>query len=107
MDIVFDTASMTESLGATELERFPDRWRAERLPGVDRDVEVLAANTVEGVEVAGRPVALFGTGDVEADHAGVAPADRTLGDFDRASRLAHGRHQQPHLDRPAGLLGVG
>jgi hypothetical protein len=34
-----------------ELERLPDRRQPERLAGVDRDVEVLAPDVLERVEV--------------------------------------------------------
>ena len=88
-----------------ELERLPDRRQPERLAGVDRDVEVLAADVVEGVEIAGRAVALLRAGDVEPDHAGVAPADRAFRDLDRAGGLAHRRHEHLHDDRLAGGSG--
>ena len=64
-------------------------------------MEVLAADVVEGVEVARRREALLGSRDVEPDHAGVAPADRAFGDLDRAGRLAHRRDEQLHDDRMA------
>ena len=92
---------MAESLGAGELDRLPDRGQAERFAGVDRDVEVLAADVLEGVEVARRREALLGSRHVEPDHAGVAPADRAFGDLDRAGRLAHRGDEQLHDDRMA------
>ena len=46
---------------------------------------------LERVEVAGRRVAGLGAGDVEADHARVAPAHGQLGDLEAAGRGAHGR----------------
>ena len=88
-DVVDDADAVAEPLRPAELERLPDRRQAERLAGVDRDVEVLAPDEVERVEVAGRPVAGLGPGDIEADDAGVAPADRALGDLDRSGGLAH------------------
>ena len=90
-----------------ELERLPDRRQPERLAGVDRDVEVLPADVLEGVEIAGRRVALLGTGDVEADHALVAPAHRAFGDLDRTRRLAHRRDDGLHDDRVTGRGGLG
>ena len=57
---------------------------------------------LERVEVAGRRIALLGPGDVEPDDAGVAPADRALGDLDRAGGLAHRGHEHLHDDRRAG-----
>ena len=69
-------------------------------------LEVLATDVLERVEVARRSVAGFGSGDVVADHARVAPADGAFGDLDRASGLAHGRDEHLHDDRMAGRLGV-
>ena len=106
VDVVDDADAVAQPLGAAELERLPDRRETERLAGVDRDVEVLATNAVEGVEVTRRPIPLLGTGDVEADHAGITPTNRTFGDLDRAGRLAHRRDEQPHLDRPARLAAL-
>ena len=54
VDVVDDPDAVAQPLGPAELERLPDRRQPERLAGVDRDVEVLAADVVEGVEVAGR-----------------------------------------------------
>ena len=104
-DVVDDPDAVAEPLRARELERLPDRRQPERLAGVDRDVEVLAPDLVERIEVAGRRVALLGPGDVEPDDAGVAPADRALGDLDRAGRLAHRRDEHLHDDRVAGRGG--
>ena len=71
---------------------------------MDRDVEVLAADVVEGVEVSGRRVALLRSGDVEPDDTGVPPADGALGDLDRPGGLTHRGHQHLHDDRMAGRL---
>ena len=90
---------MAQALGAAELERLPDGWQPERLAGMDRDVEVLATDVIEGVEMTGRPIAGLRPGDVEADDARVAPADGTLGDFDGPGGLAHGGDEQLHRDR--------
>jgi len=59
VDVVHDPDAVTKPLGAAPLERLPDRGQAEALAGVDGDVEVLAPDGVEGVEVAGRRVALL------------------------------------------------
>ena len=67
LDVVHDAHAVAEALGARELERLPDRREPERLAGMDRDVEVLASDQVEGVEIAGGRIALLGTGDIEAD----------------------------------------
>jgi hypothetical protein len=101
-DVVDDPDAVTESLGTAELERLPDRREAERFAGVDGDVEVLAADDVERVEVAGGPVPGLGPRDVEAHHARVTPADGALGDLDRAGSLAHRRDDGLHDDGPAG-----
>ena len=47
-------------------------------------------------------IARLRAGDVEADDARVAPADRAFGDLDRASGLAHRGHDRAHHDRLAG-----
>ena len=65
-------------------------------------MEVLAADQVEGVEIAGGRIALLGTGDIEPDDPGVAPADRAFGDLDRARGLAHRGHDRAHDDGMAG-----
>ena len=52
LDVIDDPDAMAEALGAGELEGLPDRGQAERFPGMDRDVEVLAADVVERVQVA-------------------------------------------------------
>ena len=74
-DVVDDPDAVPEALRAAELERLPDRRQPEALAGVDRDVEVLLADLVEGLEVARRAVAGLWPGDVEADDARVALAE--------------------------------
>jgi len=79
-----------------------DRLEPERLAGVDREVEVLAPNELEGVQVSRGRVAGLGAGDVEPAHAAVAPAHRELGDLHRAGgRLPDGAQQKAHRDVPA------
>ncbi len=92
-DVVHDPDAVAQALGAAELERFPDGRQPEQFTGVDGDVEVLAPDEIERIEMARRPIAGLGTGDIEPDDAGVAPADRTLGDLHGSRRLAHGRHE--------------
>ncbi len=75
------------------------RRQTEALAGVDREVEVLSRDEVEGVEVAGRRVPGLRPGDVEPDHAFVPMPHRQLGDLDRSRRLAHGGDDQPDGDR--------
>lgn len=70
---------MAKALGAAVLDRFPDGRQAEALADMDRDVEVLPVNVLEGVEVAARRPACLRAGDVEADDAVVAVADGGLG----------------------------
>ena len=74
---------------------------AERLAGVDRDVEVLAGHELERVEVTGGREAGLGSGDVEPDDAVVTPPHRELGDLTRPRLSAHGREQRVHRDRMA------
>jgi hypothetical protein len=82
-DVVHDPDAMTETLGATPLERLPDRGEPEALAGVDREVEVLPGDVVEGIEVAAGWEAGLRAGDVEPDDPGVAPADGELRDLER------------------------
>src|SRR6476646_5723772 len=90
------------SRSAAPLDRLPDRGQPERLPGVDREVGVLALEVLEGVEVAGGRVARLRTRDVEAGHAAVAPGDGELGDLHRAGLVTHRGQQLAYDDAPAG-----
>src|SRR5207245_6781928 len=101
-DVVDDPDPVAEALGTAELDGLPDGWQPEGLAGVDRDVEVLVADLVERLEVAGRRKALLRAGDIEADGTDVAPADRRLGDLDRAGVLPHRGAEVLHGARPAG-----
>src|SRR6516162_10915771 len=84
LDVLGEPNAVAEPLGAAILHRFPDRWQAEPLSRVDRDVEVLPVDVLEGVQVAaGRPARL-GACDVEPDHAVVAVPYRELGDLKRS-----------------------
>ena len=65
-----------EALGAAQLQGLPDRRQAERLAGVDRDLAVGPGDLLERGEVPGRRVAGLAAGDVEADDARVAVAQR-------------------------------
>jgi hypothetical protein len=105
LDVVYDPDAVTQALGAAELEGLPDRGQAEGLAGVDRDVEVLAADVVERLEVARRRIALLRSGDVEPDDARVAPPDGAFGNLDRSGELAHRGDEDGHHDRPAGRGG--
>src|SRR5919108_4713194 len=71
-DVVHDADPVAESFRAADLERLPDRGKPEGLAGVDREVEVLAADVLEGVEVARRRKPRLGARDVEPDDAAVA-----------------------------------
>ena len=93
LDVVDDADAVAEPLGAAELHRLPDRRQPEGLAGVDGDVVVGLGDVAEGVEVAGRRRARLAAGDVEADDAGVAVAQRQLGDLDGVGRGAHGAEQ--------------
>jgi len=97
---------MAQPLRPAVLEGLPDGRHAERLAGVDRDVEVLVADEVERLEVPRRREALLRPGDIEADRALIAPADRRLRDLDRTGELAHPGHEHLHDDRVARLGGA-
>src|SRR5215510_5421207 len=92
---------MAEPVGAAELQRLPYRRQSERLAGMDRDVEVLAHDVLERVEVTGRRIARFGARDVEAADAFVAPADCELGDLQRQGGSPHRRAQHAQRDLAA------
>ena len=99
VDVVDDAHAVAEPLGAAELHGLPDRRQPEGLAGVDRDVEVLRRDELEGVEVAGGRVAGLAAGDVEADHAGVAVAHGQLGDLGGVGGVAHGRDDRADRER--------
>ncbi len=93
-DVVHQAHTVAEPLRAAELHGLPDARQPERFAGVDRGVEVLPAHVLERVQVAGGRVAGLGPGDVESDHAGIAPTDRQLGDLGAARRRAHRREDR-------------
>ena len=95
---------MAEPLGAAELQGLPDRGEPEGLAGVDREMEVLPANVIERVEVAGGWVAGFRAGDVESHDPLIPPTDGQFGDLERASRRPHRRQQRADAD--PGALGT-
>ena len=101
VDVVDDAHAVAQPLGAAPLERLPDGRQPERLAGVDGHVEVGAVDELERVEVAAGREARLGPGDVEADHALVAVADRQLGDLHRTRELAHGGDDGADDDRAA------
>src|SRR5439155_1250421 len=86
---VRDALVVTDAVRTAVLERLPDRGRTERLPGVDRDREILAPTQLERLEVGFRRMAGFLTGDVEADDALLAVSDRELGHLERVGAVAH------------------
>ena len=93
-DVVDDPDAVAEPLGAAELDGLPDRCRAERLAGVDREVEVLPLQVLEGLEVSGWRIPGLATGDVEADDPVVPVPDRQLGDLGGVGVGAHRREQR-------------
>jgi len=99
--VVDDADAVAEPVGAAPLDRLPDRRQPERLAGVDREVEVLAGDVLEGVKVAAGRVAGLGPGYVEAHHALVAEAHGQLGDLQRAGCRAHRGQESPNLDGTA------
>ena len=71
-DVVDDAHAVPEAVRAAPLDRLPDGRQPERLAGVDGEVEVLAPQVLERVQVPARREAGLGARDVEADHAVVA-----------------------------------
>ncbi len=98
--VVDDPHAVPEPVRAAPLQRLPDRGKAERLAGVDREMRVLPSQVLERVEVPRRREACFGARDVEPDDAGPAVADHQLGDLARPCRMPHRREQRRHPDRP-------
>ena len=74
---------------------------------MDREVRVLAAQVLEGVEVAGGREPGLGPGDVEAADALVAVAHGQLGDLPAAGGVPHRREQRDDPDRRPSLRGLG
>ena len=99
-DVVDDPDAVTEPVGAAPLDRLPDRRQAERLAGVDGEVEVLALEVLERVEVPGGRVARLRAGDVEAGDPAVPPGHRERRDLHGAGRVTH-RGQELAYDDPA------
>ena len=89
------------SRSGAELERLADRRQAVALAGVEGQVEARVDEATEGVGEATGRVAGLRAGDVEADGAGVAEAERHLGDLERPVLLAHGGHERADDDRVA------
>src|SRR5215469_2437009 len=73
-DVVDDPDAVAEALGTAPLHGLPDRRQAVTLASVDRDVEVLALDVLEGVKVAAWAVPGFRAGDVKTNHPVVAIA---------------------------------
>jgi len=88
------------------LERLPDRRRAERLTGVDRDAEVLLAAVLERLQVDLRRMAGLLARDVEADAAPVAERDGELRHLERVRAIAHRAHDLAEQDRVVALRAV-
>src|SRR5690606_5764115 len=103
VDVSHDAHAVAEPVRTAPLDGLPDRWEAERLAGVDREVEVLPLQVLERVQMPGRRIARLGAGDVEADHADVPEANGELGDLGGASGVAHGGEQRADPDRGSGL----
>ena len=98
LDVVDDPDAVAEPLGA-EVERLADRRQPVAFAGVEGEVEACMDEPLERVREAARRIAGLGAGDVEADDALVAVAERQLGGLERAVRLAHRRHELPDDDR--------
>ena len=92
---VFDEASaVADAVRAAVLNGLPDGFFSEAFAGVNGDVEILALDIVEGVDVFfGRVAALF-TGEIETDDAALAEVDGELGHFERDVHIAHGADDQ-------------
>src|ERR1700682_3276245 len=71
-DVVDDAHAVPQPLRAAPLDGLPDRRQGEGFSRMDGDVEVLASDVLERIEVARGRVASLGAGDVKANDALVA-----------------------------------
>ena len=93
---------MAESLGTAELDGFPDRSWTEGFAGVDREMEVLPLQVLEGIQVEGGWIPGLPAGYVEPDDAAVPVPDGGLCHRHRVRRRAHGRDQGPNRQPRSG-----
>ena len=77
-DVIHDSHAVAQTFGTAVLHGLPDRRRAERLAGVDGEVEVLPLQVLEGRQVQRWGVAGFAAGNIEAHHAAFPVPDRQL-----------------------------
>ena len=78
-DVLDQPRGVADAVGAAPLDRLPDAFLAERLAGVNRDVEILPLNVVERIDVLfGREPALF-AGQIESDDTALAKIDGQFG----------------------------
>jgi hypothetical protein len=106
-DVVGDPHAVPDALGAAHLEGLVDAGQAVRLPGVDGERHVLAAQVLEGREVVGGREAVLGAGDVEADDSGVAERHGQVGGLAHPVEHPHAAQQgaDPHRRARGGRLG--
>ena len=102
-DVLGDPDAVAQAQGAAVDQGGLDAFESGGFAGVDRGREVVLGQVGEGVLEAGRQEAVLGAGNVEADGAVVAVADRQFGDFLAAVGVAHGGDQLADLDVAAGL----
>src|SRR5262245_16935252 len=79
---VFDQPDrMADAMRSAPLDRLPDGFLSERFAGVNRDVEILALDIVESIDVLLRRKATLLTRQVKADHAVRPKVDSQFGDL--------------------------
>jgi len=84
--------AVADPVGAAGLQRLPDGFRAERLAGVNGNIEVFVADVLERFLVPFGRVSRFVAGDVEAYDAAIPVGYGQFRGFQgkRRSHVAHG-----------------
>ena len=80
-DVLDQSCGVTDAVRAAPLDRLPDAFLAERLPGMNRDVEVLSLDVVERIDMLLRREPAFLAGQVESDDSTLTKIDGQLRHF--------------------------
>jgi len=89
LNVIENVNTVTESLRATNLNGFPNRWGTECFSSMNSQVEICLANHVEGFEVLGGRKAIFWPRDVKGTNTSVAEINGHLCDLFGMGRLSH------------------
>ena len=97
-DVFDQPRRVTDAVRAAPLDGLPDAFLAERFAGMNRDVEVLALDVVERVDVFLRRETAFLAGQVESDDAALAEVHGELRHLERPLQVPHGADDHAVLD---------